>query len=174
MQNPQVVVPRPNVGLIWARTTRGVIGHRGDMPWHLPEDLKHFSEVTRGRVVIMGHRTWDSLPARSRPLPQRRNIVLTRRADWGARGVEVHHDLRSAFDTDEEVWVIGGGQVYSEALPYASRICETLIDLDVPGDTMAPELGREWKEQEEELRRGRTWLKSKTGLRFRFTEWSRR
>lgn len=159
------------IGMVWARSTTGVIGADGGMPWHVPEDLAHFKQVTGDATVLMGRRTWESLPERFRPLPGRRNVVLTRDATWTADGAEVVHDLQAALDTDETVWVIGGGQVYDAALDAADHVSETLIDVDVAGDTVAPTLGEAagWTLADEG-----PWQESRTGTRYRFLEWQRR
>uniref|UniRef100_A0A942YA10 Dihydrofolate reductase n=1 Tax=Neobacillus citreus TaxID=2833578 RepID=A0A942YA10_9BACI len=168
------VEPVRGVGMVWARATNGVIGADGSMPWHVPEDLAHFRRVTGDATVVMGRRTWESLPPRFRPLPGRRNVVLTRDASWAdsdaADGAVVVHDLATALDTDDAVWVIGGGQVYEAALGYADRVSETVIDLDVPGDTVAPALDDAW-----ELLDEGPWQESRVdGTRYRFLEWRRR
>jgi dihydrofolate reductase len=159
------------IGMVWARSTTGVIGADGGMPWHVPEDLAHFKQVTGDATVLMGRRTWESLPERFRPLPGRRNVVLTRDTTWTADGAEVVHDLQAALDTDETVWVIGGGQVYDAALDAADHVSETLIDVDVVGDTVAPTLGEAagWTLADEG-----PWQESRTGTRYRFLEWQRR
>ncbi|OII07467.1 dihydrofolate reductase [Curtobacterium sp. MCBA15_005] len=159
------------IGMVWARSTTGVIGADGGMPWHVPEDLAHFKQVTGDATVLMGRRTWESLPERFRPLPGRRNVVLTRDTSWTADGAEVVHDLHAALDTDATVWVIGGGQVYDAALDAADHISETLIDVDVVGDTVAPTLGEAagWTLADEG-----PWQESRTGTRYRFLEWQRR
>ena len=164
---PRTGVGLVGVGLIWARAANGVIGADGDMPWHLPEDLAHFRAVTTGATVVMGRRTWESIPERFRPLPGRRNVVLTRDPAWRADGADVVHDLATALDTDEPVWIMGGGQVYAAAMPFADRIAETQIDLDVAGDTRAPAIGPEWRPAAE------PWQESRTGLRYRFVDWTR-
>ncbi|MBF4607246.1 dihydrofolate reductase [Curtobacterium sp. VKM Ac-1393] len=163
------------LGMVWARSTGGVIGADGGMPWHVPEDLAHFRQVTGTATVVMGRRTWESLPERFRPLPGRRNVVLTRDASWTADGAEVVHDLGTALDgrddSGEPVWVIGGGQVYAAALDRADRVSETVIDVDVPGDTVAPTLGGSdgWTLTDEG-----PWQESRHGgTRYRFLEWRR-
>lgn len=141
------------------------------MPWHLPEDLKHFRELTNGDPVIMGRRTWESLPERFRPLPGRRNIVVTHQREWDAPGATVAHalDAALALAADAPVtWVIGGGQLYERALPLADRIERTEIDQAVAGDTHAPTLSPDWHGQPG------PWLTSTTGLRYRFTTLARR
>jgi dihydrofolate reductase len=153
-----------SLGLIWAQSTAGVIGRDGQLPWHVPEDLAHFRAVTIGRPVIMGRRTWESLPARFRPLPRRRNVVLSRQPGLIADGAQVVDSLSVALHRvgSEPAWVIGGAQIYQAALPYAGVAEVTEIDIDVAGDTRAPDLTG-W------IRRstGR-WQLSATGLRYRF------
>jgi dihydrofolate reductase len=145
------------VNLIFARSRNGVIGRDGSMPWHLPEDLAHFKRVTAGCPVIMGRKTWDSLPPRFRPLPGRSNIVVTRQADWQADGAERAHSLPDALrlagarqPQPAEVWVIGGAELYRLAEPVATRAVITELALDVEGDAHAPELGPEWVETSRE------------------------
>ncbi len=140
---------KPRVHLIYARAANGVIGQGNALPWHLPEDLAHFRQLTQGWPVVMGRKTWDSLPPRFRPLPGRRNLVLTRQAGWGAEGAEVCTDLQEALarcEGMEQVWVIGGAQIYALAEPLASRIEVTEIGRDFEGDAFAPTLGAEWRE----------------------------
>ena len=104
------------MGLIWAQSPSGVIGRAGGIPWRLPEDLARFKELTMGHTVVMGRLTWESLPRKVRPLPGRRNVVLTRQADYMAEGATVVRSLDEAL-TDDETWVIGGEQIYALALP---------------------------------------------------------
>jgi dihydrofolate reductase len=163
------VEPVRGVGMVWARSVDGIIGADGGMPWHVPEDLAHFRQVTGSSTVVMGRRTWESLPERFRPLPGRRNVVLTRDTGWSAEGAVVVHDLAAALDTDEPVWVIGGGQVYAAAVPFADRVSETVIDVEVDGDTVAPALADGW-----DLVDDGPWQESREGLRYRFLEWRRR
>lgn len=163
----------PRVSLIWAQANDGVIGDGGGIPWHLPEDLAHFRELTTGATVVMGRKTWDSLPERFRPLPGRANVVVTRQEDWTAEGAEragsVDEALRQHAGT--AVWVIGGGEIYRQALPFAERLEITDVDLDVPGDTRAPSLDTDT--DADSARPFRTlqttdWLESSTGIRYRF------
>lgn len=129
------------VSIVVARARGGVIGRDGDLPWHLPSDMRHFRELTTGHAVIMGRKTWESIPDRFRPLPGRRNIVLTRRAGYGAPGAEVMSDLASAIAACEgDAFVIGGGEVYGEALPLATRAFITDIDAEIDGDAFFPAL----------------------------------
>jgi len=109
-----------SVNLIWAQSANGVIGADGQLPWRIPEDLAHFRMLTDGGTVVMGRATWESLPPRFRPLPGRRNVVLTRQQDWSAPGAVVAHTLDEALTSaDGDVWVIGGASVYAAALPRA-------------------------------------------------------
>lgn len=159
-----------SVGLIWAQTNSGVIGRAGGIPWRLPEDMARFKELTMGHTVVMGRRTWESLPPKVRPLPGRRNVVVTRQPDYVADGADVVTSLQDAL-TDDTVWVIGGGEIYPLALPHAS-VCEvTQIDLDIrpeDGDALAPMLDENWAVQDGD------WQSSRTGLRYRFSTYRRR
>ncbi|WHZ11144.1 MAG: Dihydrofolate reductase [Burkholderiaceae bacterium] len=135
--------------LIFARAANGVIGAAGGLPWHLPEDLAHFKRVTQGHPVIMGRRTWDSLPAKFRPLPGRVNIVVTRQKNWNETGAKPFTDMHSALrfcEQYDEAWVIGGAQLYAQALPLATRAVVTEIAQDFEGDAFAPAFGPEWHE----------------------------
>jgi dihydrofolate reductase len=158
------------LNLIYARARNGVIGLNNAMPWHLPEDLAHFKQTTLGCPVIMGRKTWDSLPPRFRPLPGRTNIVVTRDASWAAEGARAAHNLEAAVALcadAPEVWVMGGAQIYKLALPLARRVVVTEIDQDFEGDAWAPTLGPEWRETE---RQAHT---SASGLRFAFVNFER-
>lgn len=145
-----------------------MIGRDGTLPWHLPEDLTHFRELTRGHAVVMGRRTWDSLPARVRPLPGRRNIVLTRQADARLEGAEVAHDLAEALRLlpERDAWVIGGLEIYLAFLPLAQRVELTQVDVVVGEGTPAPALGLGWQVVQRDPAAG--WATSQTGLRYRF------
>lgn len=135
--------------LIFARAANGVIGKDGGLPWHLPEDMAHFRRMTSGHPVVMGRKTWDSLPAKFRPLPGRLNIVVTRRSDWSAGGALRAGSLPEAValcPADADVWVIGGGEIYREALPLAHDAEVTEIEADFDGDAHAPQLGSQWIE----------------------------
>jgi dihydrofolate reductase len=136
------------VSLVYARSRNGVIGADGGLPWSIPSDLKRFKATTLGKPIIMGRKTWESLPRK--PLPGRPNIVLTRRTDFTAEGARVVHDvpraLQAAGDVPE-VCVIGGGEIYALFFVLADRIYETVVDVDVTGDTHAPVLDpAEWIE----------------------------
>ncbi|MCX2711406.1 dihydrofolate reductase [Mycolicibacterium sp. J2] len=149
--------------LIWAQSASGVIGLDNGIPWRLPEDQARFKELTVGQTVIMGRLTWESLPARVRPLPGRRNVVVTRDAHYVADGAEVV----TALPDDLDGWVIGGAQLYELALPLADRVEITEIDVDVDGDAFAPTLDDSWS-----VIRG-DWLTSGSGLRYRFCSYHR-
>ncbi|GFG64302.1 dihydrofolate reductase [Mycobacterium kubicae] len=157
------------LGLVWAQSTSGVIGRGGDIPWRLPEDLARFKQVTMGHTVVMGRRTWDSLPARVRPLPGRRNVVLSRQGGFTADGAQVVGSLEQAL-TDDDTWVIGGSEIYALALPLATRCEVTEVDIDLPrddDDALAPLLDEAWVGETGE------WLVSSGGLRYRFHSYSR-
>jgi dihydrofolate reductase len=156
------------VGLIWAQAANGVIGRDNAIPWHVPEDLAHFRAVTLGATVVMGRRTWESLPPRFRPLPGRRNVVLTRDASWTSPGAEVAHDLPAAVH-DGDVWVIGGADVYAAALPFADVVELTELQEDFDGDVHAPPLGGSWVLEEPSH-----WNRSTSGLHYRWLRYVRR
>ncbi len=144
------------LNLIFARAVNGVIGRDNTLPWHLPEDLAHFKRHTQGCPVIMGRRTWESLPPRFRPLPGRLNIVLSRQG-FAAEGAVVLPSLKAALShcsaleqTPQEVWVIGGAQIYAQALPLARRVVVTEIAQAFEGDAYAPQLGTGWRETSRE------------------------
>lgn len=160
------------VGVVWAQSRGGVIGAEGALPWDLPEDLARFRVLTLGSTVVMGRLTWQSLPAGVRPLPGRRNVVLTRTPGFGAEGAEVAHSLPEALAlATGDVWVIGGGAVLAEALPYAQRAVVTEVDLDVAGDTWAPALDAGWRLAARDP--GLGWHLSAAGLGYRVTSYRR-
>ena len=159
------------LGVIYARARNGVIGKDNQMPWHLPEDLAHFKRTTLGAPVIMGRKTWDSLPPRFRPLPGRRNIVITRNADWRAEGAERVGTLEEAIALCRDgptAWVTGGAEIFKLALPLADEAVVTEIDADFEGDIHAPELGPQWQEAARERH------VSKTGLGYSFVTYTKR
>jgi dihydrofolate reductase len=131
------------VHLIWAEAHDRIIGADGSIPWRIPGEQALFRERTTGSTVVMGRGTWDSLPARFRPLPGRRNVVLTRDPHWSAEGATVAHAVH-AVDLTEDVWVMGGAAIYTAFLPMAGHVVRTRIDLDVAGDVRAPALGDDW------------------------------
>ncbi|TAG35408.1 MAG: dihydrofolate reductase [Polaromonas sp.] len=158
------------LSMIYARASNGVIGHNNQLPWHLPEDLAHFKRLTHGWPVIMGRKTWDSLPPRFRPLPGRTNIVVTRQAGWRAAGASVANSLQGAIaqcGNVAQVWVIGGAQIYAAAEPLADRIEVTQIAQDFEGDAFAPVLGARWVEVAREAHT------SCSGLNFSFITYNK-
>lgn len=169
------------LSLIWAQTPDGVIGARGSMPWHVPEDLARFRRLTRGHPVLMGRRTWESLPESVRPLPGRENIVLSSQPELtpGTSKQPPAMVVGSLDDAlavvgDRTCWVVGGGQVYAAALPYADRVETTVVDRGATGDTFAPVLDeRRWAPVAFEPVEG--WYTSRAeGTRFRFVSYALR
>jgi dihydrofolate reductase len=156
------------LGLVWAQARGGVIGADGRLPWHLPEDLRLFRALTLGSTVVMGRRTWESLPPRSRPLPGRRNVVLSSALDPAEAGVEVARSVDDVLARGEDLWVIGGGTVYGAFLPHAAEVVVTEVDAAPAGDTTAPELGPGWTPAA-----STGWAVSTGGLRFRVRVWQR-
>ncbi len=153
------------INMIFARSANGVIGKDNAMPWHLPEDLAHFKKLTFGCPVIMGRKTWDSLPPKFRPLPGRTNIVITRQPDWQAEGAQTAASLQDALvlcQATHDVWIIGGAQIYAQAEPLANRVEVTYVDQDFAGDAFAPTLGSQWVQSHREEH------VSLTGLNFSF------
>ncbi len=137
------------LGMILARARNGAIGKGGVMPWHLPEDLAHFKQVTLGCPVIMGRKTWDSIPPKFRPLPGRTNIVVTRQDGWQAGGATRAASLAEAIAMcvgAPQAWVIGGADLYAQALPLVRTAEVTEIDADFDGDAFAPRFDERWKE----------------------------
>jgi dihydrofolate reductase len=165
------------VGLIWAQTLDGVIGAGNTIPWRLPEDMAHFKATTLSHPVVMGRRTWDSLPPRFRPLPSRRNIVVTRDPQWSSKGAERAGSIAKALElaaepldsaTPASVWVIGGGEIYRAALSHASVLSVTEVDSPVDGDTYAPTPDPGWQVAEDT-----GWQASTSGLRYRIRMYTR-
>ena len=160
------------VSLVAAVARNGVIGRGGGIPWHLPEDVARFKQLTTGHAVVMGRRTWESLPDRFRPLPGRRNVVVTRRPGWSAVGAETAVSVADALDLvrdDEQVFVIGGAGVYAEALAYADALELTELELDVEGDTFFPDFDR--SRFVEKARKARV---TEDGIAFAFVTYTRR
>jgi dihydrofolate reductase len=127
--------------LIAAVARNGVIGDGHRLLWHLPEDLQRFKQATLGAPVVMGRRTWDSLPARFRPLPGRRNVVVTRNPRWRAEGAESAASMEIVMHRLHDVpvaYVIGGAEIYAQALPFADELLMTEIDRDFEGGTCFP------------------------------------
>jgi dihydrofolate reductase len=138
------------VSIVVAQGSNRVIGAQGALPWHLPSDMRRFRELTMGHAVVMGRKTYESIPERFRPLPGRRNLVISSNAEC-APGAEVFPSLGAAFDAcGGDCFVIGGGQVYAEAAALADRCYVTDVDLAPDGDAFFPELAEEdWRCVEE-------------------------
>ncbi|MEH3133122.1 MAG: dihydrofolate reductase [Mycolicibacterium neoaurum] len=152
--------------LIWAQSTSGVIGRANGIPWRLPEDQARFKELTLGQAVVMGRLTWESLPTAVRPLPGRRNIVVSRNPDYQADGAEVVAELPADIDG----WVIGGAQLYGQAVTSADRCEVTEVEIDLvrdDEDAVAPVLDETWTGTVGD------WLTSSSGLRYRFSSYVR-
>jgi dihydrofolate reductase len=137
------------LSIVVAISVNNAIGKDNQLLWHLPADLKHFKEITSGNTIIMGRKTYDSI---GRPLPNRRNIVITRKADLSIPNVEVVHSLEEAISlckAENEAFVIGGAEIYRQALQFTNRIYLTTVHQDYDADTFFPELKEnEWKEVE--------------------------
>jgi len=160
------------ISLIAALASNRAIGKDNALLWHLPEDMRHFRETTRGKPVIMGRKTWESLPESFRPLPGRHNIVVSRDLAYQASGATLAQSfedaLRQAADV-EEVFVIGGEQLYREALPLASRLYLTEIEQSFDGDAFFPDIPpQDWQEISRQPSRGTT------GPQFSFAVYQRR
>ncbi|GAA2475644.1 dihydrofolate reductase [Terrabacter carboxydivorans] len=148
----------PNVTMIAAVGRNGVIGDGLTMPWHISEDLKYFKRTTMGHPMVMGRRTFDSMGA----LPGRRSVVVTRQPDWSAPGVEVAHSLDEALALvadAEQVFVVGGGEIYRQAMAYAARLLVTEVDQSPDGSVTFPPIDPlEWAETAREARPGFAWV----------------
>lgn len=140
------------ISLIAALARNRVIGKNNDLPWHLPDDMQYFIRTTRGHHVIMGRKNYESIPPKFRPLPHRSNIVITRQPHYAALGCQIVHSFADALQVarqagENEVFVIGGAQIYLEALPLAHRLYLTEIHAEIEGDTFFPVFNKsEWKE----------------------------
>ena len=156
------------IHLIWAQSANGVVGYDNTLPWRIPEDLARFRALTTGGTVVMGRRTWESLPPRFRPLPDRRNVVVTRDASYDAPGAEVVSSIDEALALSDDIWVGGGAEIYAATMAVADVLHVTDVDLDVDGDTFAPEIGPQWRE----VQSGQ-WQTSSTGIRFRWRDLTR-
>lgn len=153
------------LSLIVAMSRNRVIGHQNQLPWHLPEDLKHFKATTMGNPIIMGRKTFESI---GRPLPGRENIVVTRNPAYREEGVIVVHSLAEAIKAcgDRDAFVIGGAQLYQDALPLADRLYVTLIDQDFAGDTYFPEI--DWEKDYTVVEESELKTSSSNQLPYRF------
>jgi len=164
-----------NVGLIWAQTPDGVIGAGNAIPWRLSEDVAHFKTTTLGHPVVMGRKTWESLPSRFRPLAGRRNIVITRDPQWAAEGAERAASITEALEfaatslpeQSPTAWVIGGGEIYRAALEHATMLSVTEVDAPVDGDVDAPAVDASWT-----VSADTGWQSSASGLRYRIRRYT--
>ena len=160
------------LSIVAAVARNGVIGRGGGIPWHIPEDMARFRALTTGHPVVMGRKTWDSLPDRFRPLPGRRNVVVTRNPVWTADGAERAASLDTALellDDPETVFVIGGASLYDQALPLADDLELTEVDLEPEGDAFFPAWDREAFEE-----MSRDARVSEDGTPFAFVTYRRR
>ncbi|HSI97126.1 MAG TPA: dihydrofolate reductase [Gaiellaceae bacterium] len=160
------------ISIVAAVALGGVIGRDGTIPWRIPEDMKRFRELTTGHAVVMGRRTWESVPDRFRPLPGRRNVVVTRNPDWSSEGAERAGSLDEALrllEGEPRVFVIGGAEIYVAAMPHADELQLTEIDAEVEGDTFFPDFDRA---QFDEVSRERHV--STNGTPFSFVRYERR
>lgn len=160
------------LSIVAAVARNGVIGREGGIPWHIPEDMARFRALTTGHPVVMGRKTWDSLPDRFRPLPGRRNVVVTRNPVWTADGAERAASLDTALellDDPETVFVIGGASLYDQALPLADDLELTEVDLEPEGDAFFPAWDREAFEE-----MSRDARVSEDGTPFAFVTYRRR
>lgn len=178
----------PIVGLIWVQTLNRVIGAHGDLPWHLPEDLKFFKRTTMGHPVIMGRSTWESIPDVARPFSGRTSIVLSRDPQRAASfngppviGVTNIDDAMTAAraaEGSEEIWIIGGGEVFEQTL-HLANVAEitTIRSTEIWGDTHAPELDENWKlvrgTPDADTSADSGWLTSGKGLQYRIDRWEK-
>lgn len=161
-----------HISFVVARAKNGVIGKDGAIPWHISEDMRRFKSITMGKPLVMGRKTWDSLPRK--PLPGRTNIVVTRDRNFAAGGAVVVHSVDDALthaetEKPDEIAVIGGAEIYAALLPRATRIHLTEVDADIEGDTtMAAFDPRVWRETARELH------ETADGLRYAYVTLERR
>ena len=145
------------ISLIVAKSKNNIIGGGGKIPWYIPEDLQRFKKLTTNNIVIMGRKTFESLPKESKPLPNRLNIIISRNKNYKVDNCLVVNSLSQALrkaGSDKKVFVIGGGEIYKEALKYADNIYVTEVDGEFKGDTYFPTLNRTWKEVKREEKEG--------------------
>ncbi|MCB4359448.1 dihydrofolate reductase [Quatrionicoccus australiensis] len=170
----------PDIIIIAAVASNRVIGRDNQLLWNIPEDMAHFKTLTAGQTVVMGRKTWESLPPRFRPLPGRRNIVITRQGDYVAPGAEIAGSLEMALQlastagagnqpASHNIFVIGGGEIYQQAMALATRLELTEVDDAPEGDTRFPEISSSaWQEER------RSPLNSSSGLQGHFVSYRRR
>ena len=158
------------INMIVATSSNNQIGINNELPWHISEDLKYFRKVTNGKTVLMGRKTFESI---GRPLPNRRNIVLTRDPHFAHEGIEVVHSIKEALElchAEENMFIIGGGEIYAAFLPYADYLYITLVDKVIEGDTSFPEYKDLFSLIESTPGTG----PSEDGTTFTFTIWERK
>ncbi len=149
------------VTLIVAQASNHCIGKDGGLPWHIPEDLKHFRQCTMGKTVLMGRKTWESLPEKHRPLSGRKNVVITRDRSFIAEGATLFHNLEEALETlkNEDIWILGGAEIFKQSLPFAEKIELTQIHVPYEGDTFFPEISQgAWSIIKEEKHDGYSFI----------------
>jgi dihydrofolate reductase len=147
------------IALIAAVSKNGVIGAKGDLPWHIPEDLKHFRETTAGKTVVMGRKTFESIMARNgKPLPNRVNVVISRETDYAVpEGVRLFHSIDDAMAalTNQEIFIIGGGEIYRQTIDQADTLFITHVNQEIEGDAFFPEISPDkWSVASEEVHEG--------------------
>ncbi|NWN87935.1 MAG: dihydrofolate reductase [Micrococcaceae bacterium] len=170
--------------MVWAQSLDGVIGLDGGMPWDVPEDLKHFKDVTMGEVLVMGRKTWSSFPKSVRPLPGRTSIIVSKTFSDDPSDPKLDHDdvhvvedlhqgleLAVQLKTSQTIWVVGGGTLYDQAIDGATVVERSLFNLTVDGDTYAPELDGSWTLAAQDPTNG--WHTSKSSVEYRFERWER-
>ncbi len=159
-----------NISLIAAISENSCIGKNGELPWRIPEDLQHFKELTLNHPVVMGRKTWESLPERFRPLPGRTNIVITRQADYTVpQGVLVYNSLSEALRNhqQEEIFIIGGAEMYAQSLPLANTLFITHVHQTVDGDAFFPPIdSSRWTESAREDHPGFSWATYRRAVRL--------
>ena len=165
---------KPNLSIIVAIAQNGAIGKDNDLLWHLSDDLKRFKKLTTGHPVVMGRKTWESLP--KRPLVGRRNIVFSQNEDFAPEGAEVVHSINGLFDLlrdcDEEVFIIGGGRIYNMLMPWVNRLYITWVHRDFPeADTFFPVIDLSEFTKVNETER---MIDEKSGLEFSYAEYDRK
>jgi len=142
-----ILNPQSRLSIIVAMSRNRVIGANGAIPWHLPEELKRFKSVTMGHHIVMGRKTWESI---GRPLPGRTTVIVSRQRGYSAPGAKIAHSLDAAVAAcgdDSEIFVIGGAELYAQALPRANRLYLTTVDAEIPGDTAMPAFDAgDWRE----------------------------
>jgi dihydrofolate reductase len=146
------------ISIIVAVSENGVIGKEGKLPWYIPEDLKHFKQLTSGNVVIMGRKTYESI---GKPLPNRLNIVITREKNSVIDGCITVNSIKDAIrkaGTDKEIFIIGGGEIYKKSLKFADKVYLTKIHQTIEGDTHFPTLSDKWKEINREDKNGYSFI----------------